>query len=813
MDDQQGSLSDNTEFHINKVFEAITVDLKNKTGSFVQFGLSNQQNQSCGWTDYPPCHVQYIHDLSTQSNISTISSITEIPSPLYTKVLKNTDYPVQCICIPYQNTSHLEINANNDLICLIDIGGGNFINIVYVNNTQFIAEQCQSSSSSSYKNTSNIDHDYGFSNNQLIQVPLSTGTSLTQKSNRKQLIDNLSQNLVPNISGTYIPLGGSSNVTIVQQLIPEFKRFQKLPKNLLKTQLKTISEVIPLRLSYSDVLSKSILTSSFLTIAALKPIQENSMKKVIGKNLKNKSRTVVLKYQNLSVSEHGSPKFELPKTLVKKVNSNLLRHCISLNDIRSLNRSANVTCDMFNNFEKKEDLKFLKRNDKAETLNNSNIQNNSTKRINRLQRCPIQINNNLYMINSFSKTVCINNKIETIKLQQMKNQQNRKKDSNATTFRDMSKTFYKYYNHWSQIIFKILFWLLYLICNVFIISVNLMVQLRKHCLYNFTVYVKYLWIYMLSKISQIHFLNNFTKWIYVWFGNKFAFWKRLKTENKTDRCTNLIGGLDTNIILPTTGEEAMKRLLACKGKDPYSILGVTPTCSDDDVKKYYKRQAFLVHPDKNNQPGAEEAFKILVHAFDIIGEPEQRQVFDQTRQVEATWGELNDLICQLHKKMEQAANTIHCTNCGLRHKRILTQRPCYAARYCVQCQIRHSVREGDIWAESCFMGFLWYYYACMEGAVYDVTDWAACQAHSLKYLKANIHAIQYRIVLGQRPIFDSINSNNIKKKSTNSNTRYQADLEDFLHNFYNHNNGRSSCTMSSNLMKGDNRRRKTKRKK
>jgi len=52
-----------------------------------------------------------------------------------------------------------------------------------------------------------------------------------------------------------------------------------------------------------------------------------------------------------------------------------------------------------------------------------------------------------------------------------------------------------------------------------------------------------------------------------------------------------------------------------------SILGVTPTCSDDDVKKYYKRQAFLVHPDKNNQPGAEEAFKILVHAFELIGEP------------------------------------------------------------------------------------------------------------------------------------------------------------------------------------------------
>ena len=52
-----------------------------------------------------------------------------------------------------------------------------------------------------------------------------------------------------------------------------------------------------------------------------------------------------------------------------------------------------------------------------------------------------------------------------------------------------------------------------------------------------------------------------------------------------------------------------------------SILGVTHTCSDEDIKKYYKRQAILVHPDKNKQPGAEEAFKVLAHAFEAIREP------------------------------------------------------------------------------------------------------------------------------------------------------------------------------------------------
>lgn len=50
-------------------------------------------------------------------------------------------------------------------------------------------------------------------------------------------------------------------------------------------------------------------------------------------------------------------------------------------------------------------------------------------------------------------------------------------------------------------------------------------------------------------------------------------------------------------------------------------MGVTVDSSEDDIKKYYKRQAVLVHPDKNNQSGAEEAFKILIHAFNMIGDP------------------------------------------------------------------------------------------------------------------------------------------------------------------------------------------------
>ncbi|ELT92502.1 hypothetical protein CAPTEDRAFT_134765 [Capitella teleta] len=72
----------------------------------------------------------------------------------------------------------------------------------------------------------------------------------------------------------------------------------------------------------------------------------------------------------------------------------------------------------------------------------------------------------------------------------------------------------------------------------------------------------------------------------------------------------------------------MKRLLACKGKDPYSILGLQSNVTDEEIKRYYRKQAVLVHPDKNQQPGAEEAFKILAHAFDLVGQPEKRLKYD-----------------------------------------------------------------------------------------------------------------------------------------------------------------------------------------
>lgn len=64
------------------------------------------------------------------------------------------------------------------------------------------------------------------------------------------------------------------------------------------------------------------------------------------------------------------------------------------------------------------------------------------------------------------------------------------------------------------------------------------------------------------------------------------------------------------------------------GRDFYSVLGVPRNASEEDIKKAYRRQALLFHPDKNKSPGAEEQFKRITEAYSVLTEPDKRRIFD-----------------------------------------------------------------------------------------------------------------------------------------------------------------------------------------
>jgi DnaJ-class molecular chaperone len=66
-------------------------------------------------------------------------------------------------------------------------------------------------------------------------------------------------------------------------------------------------------------------------------------------------------------------------------------------------------------------------------------------------------------------------------------------------------------------------------------------------------------------------------------------------------------------------------------EDPYKVLGVSRTATDEEIRRTYRKLAKELHPDLNpaNRASAEEKFKRVSAAYEIVGDPEKRRQYDQ----------------------------------------------------------------------------------------------------------------------------------------------------------------------------------------
>lgn len=63
-------------------------------------------------------------------------------------------------------------------------------------------------------------------------------------------------------------------------------------------------------------------------------------------------------------------------------------------------------------------------------------------------------------------------------------------------------------------------------------------------------------------------------------------------------------------------------------RDFYEVLGVSRTADQGEIQRAYRKLARAYHPDVNKDPGAEERFKEIAEAYNVLSDPEQRRRYD-----------------------------------------------------------------------------------------------------------------------------------------------------------------------------------------
>jgi molecular chaperone DnaJ len=66
-----------------------------------------------------------------------------------------------------------------------------------------------------------------------------------------------------------------------------------------------------------------------------------------------------------------------------------------------------------------------------------------------------------------------------------------------------------------------------------------------------------------------------------------------------------------------------------KKRDYYEVLGINKSSTQDEIKKAFRKLAMKYHPDVNKEKGAEEKFKEINEAYEVLSDENKKSVYDR----------------------------------------------------------------------------------------------------------------------------------------------------------------------------------------
>ncbi|XP_046901380.1 dnaJ homolog subfamily B member 5 [Hypomesus transpacificus] len=108
----------------------------------------------------------------------------------------------------------------------------------------------------------------------------------------------------------------------------------------------------------------------------------------------------------------------------------------------------------------------------------------------------------------------------------------------------------------------------------------------------------------------------------------------VKNKNVNVKCKVRPMHRDDSSNSTSSGESKSDQEAPClsiqpMGKDYYKVLGVSSDSNEDEIKRAYRKMALKFHPDKNSEADAEDKFKEIAEAYEILTDPKKRSIYDQ----------------------------------------------------------------------------------------------------------------------------------------------------------------------------------------